>query len=139
HPRVIQALIAPLVGHKDAHFLDVMDETAQLLRTVFQIDEGVTLALPTSGGGGMEASLVNFLEPGDTVVIGDAGFFAQRMVDIAMRLPGVNVVVVPGSWGSPVDCAELIKAVEQHRPRVLAIVHGETSTGVEQPFDGLSE
>src|ERR1051326_4898729 len=84
HPRVIQALIAPLVGHKDPYFLDLMEETARLLRGVFQSDEAVTFALPTSGGGGMEASLVNFLEPGASVVIGDAGFFAQRMVDIAM-------------------------------------------------------
>src|SRR5260370_3482898 len=87
----------------------------------------------------MEAALVNLLEPGDTVVIGDAGFFAHRMVDITQRLHDVRVVVVEGTWGCPVDNDRLIEAVRTHRPRVLAVVHGETSTGVEQPFDGLAD
>src|SRR5258707_9407746 len=139
HPRVLQALIGPLVGHKDPYYLDVMDDTAGLLRQVFQTDNAATFALPASGGSGMEAALVNLLEPGDTVVIGDAGFFAHRMVDITQRLHDVKVVVVDGEWGCPVDNDRLIEAVRTHRPRVLAVVHGETSTGVEQPFDGLAE
>jgi alanine-glyoxylate transaminase/serine-glyoxylate transaminase/serine-pyruvate transaminase len=139
HPRVVQALIEPLVGHKDPYFLDLLDETASLLRTVFQTRNGATFALPGTGGSGMEAALVNALEPGDTVVIGSAGFFAQRMVDICERLSGVTVVVVEGAWGSPVDTDQLLAAVQQHRPRALAVVHGETSTGVEQPLAGLSD
>src|SRR6266567_6585830 len=139
HPRVLQALIAPLVGHKDPYYLDVMEETAALLRQVFQTTNTATFALPATGGSGMEAALVNLLEPGDTVVIGDAGFFAHRMVDITQRLHDVRVVVVEGTWGCPVDTDRLVEAVRQHRPRVLAVVHGETSTGVEQPFDGLAE
>jgi alanine-glyoxylate transaminase/serine-glyoxylate transaminase/serine-pyruvate transaminase len=87
----------------------------------------------------MEAALINFLEPGDCVVIGRAGFFAQRMVDIADRLAGIKVVVVDGAWGSPVDTQSLCEAVRTHRPKVLAVVHGETSTGVEQPLAGLAE
>src|SRR5438445_13127822 len=90
HPRVLQALIAPLVGHKDPYYLDVMNDTAVLLRQVFQTTNAATFALPASGGIGMEAALVNLLEPGDTVVIGDAGFFAHRMVDITLRLQGVQ-------------------------------------------------
>ncbi len=86
HPRVAQALIAPLVGHKDPYFLDLLEHTAALMRTVFQTRNAATFALPTTGGGGMEAALINLLEPGDTIVIGDAGFFAHRMVDIAERL-----------------------------------------------------
>ena len=139
HPRVVQALTTPLVGHKDPYFLGLLEETGALLREVFQTRNRATFALPTSGGGGMEASLVNFLEPGDSVVIGEAGFFAHRMVEISQRLPGVEVVVVEGRWGSPVDNDALVDAVQQHRPRVLAVVHGETSTGVEQPFSGLAE
>jgi alanine-glyoxylate transaminase/serine-glyoxylate transaminase/serine-pyruvate transaminase len=139
HPRVLQALIAPLVGHKDPYYLDVMDDTAALLRQVFETTNTATFALPATGGSGMEAALINLLEPGDTVVIADAGFFAHRMVDIAQRLPDVNVVVVEAPWGCPVDNERLVEAVRQHRPRVLAVVHGETSTGVEQPFDGLAE
>jgi len=139
HPRVLQALIAPLVGHKDPYYLDVMEDTAALLRQVFQTTNAATFALPATGGSGMEAALVNLLEPGDTVVVGDAGFFAHRMVDISQRLHGVQIVVVQGDWGCPVDNDRLVEAVRQHRPRVLAVVHGETSTGVEQPFDGLAD
>lgn len=139
HPRVVRALIAPLVGHKDAYFLGLLERTASLLRDVFQTRNRATLALPTSGGGGMEAALVNLLEPGDTVVIGVAGFFAARMVEICRRLAQVNVVVVDGPWGSPLDRSRLVSAVAQHHPKVLAVVHGETSTGVEQPLAGLAE
>jgi alanine-glyoxylate transaminase/serine-glyoxylate transaminase/serine-pyruvate transaminase len=139
HPRVLQALIAPLVGHKDPYFLNVLEETASLLRQVFKTNNRATFALPGTGGSGMEAALVNLLQPGETVVIGRAGFFADRMVDICQRLKGVEVIVVDGAWGSPVDTAELVNAVQRHRPRALAIVHGETSTGIEQPFDGLAD
>ena len=139
HPRVLQALVAPLTGHKDPYFLAVMDETVDLLRHVFATQNRCVLALPATGGSGMEASLVNLLEPGDTIVVGSAGFFASRMVEIARRLPGVKIVLVSGEWGSPVDRDALIAAVQEHRPRVLALVHGETSTGVEQSFEGLAD
>ena len=138
HPRVLQALIAPLTGHKDPYFLGIVEETAGLLRQVFLTRNGATFALPTTGGGGMEAALVNLLEPNDTIVVAEAGFFAHRMVEIARRFHNVEVVVVRARWGSPVDNAELIDAVRRHRPRVLGLVHGETSSGAEQPFDGLA-
>lgn len=138
-PRVVQALIDPLVGHKDPYFLDLMEHTAALMRQVFQTSNQATFALPATGGSGMEGALINVLQPGDTVVIGTAGFFAQRMADIAMRLQGVNVVVVPAAWGSPIDFDVLAQVVREHRPRALAVVHGETSTGVEQPLRGLAE
>ncbi|MCA1645717.1 MAG: alanine--glyoxylate aminotransferase family protein [Chloroflexi bacterium] len=139
HPRVLQALSAPLVGHKDPYYLGVMEDTADLLRRAFQTTSAATLALPASGGSGMEAALINLLEPGDTVVIADGGFFAHRMVDIAQRLPEVKVLVVAAAWGAPVAQDQLLAAVRQYRPRVLAVVHGETSTGVEQPLGGLAE
>jgi alanine-glyoxylate transaminase/serine-glyoxylate transaminase/serine-pyruvate transaminase len=137
HPRVLQALLAPLTGHKDPYFLAAMDETVDLLRQVFATENRCVIALPATGGSGMEASLVNLLEPGDTLVVGSAGFFASRMVEIARRLPDVKTIVVNSKWGAPVDRDELLAAVRRHRPRVLALVHGETSTGVEQPFEQL--
>jgi alanine-glyoxylate transaminase/serine-glyoxylate transaminase/serine-pyruvate transaminase len=139
HPRVLQAMVAPLVGHKDPYYLGVMEDTAALLREVFQTTNAATFALPATGGSGMEASLINTLEPGDTLVVGDAGFFAHRMVDIAERLRDVKIVVVDSAWGCPVDNGRLVEAVREHRPGVLAVVHGETSTGVEQPFDALAD
>src|SRR6185436_2515487 len=90
HPRVLQALIALLTGHKDPYFLAVMEETAGLLRQVFQTTNRATLALPDTGGSGMEAALINLLEPGDTVVIGTAGLFADRMLDIVARMTAVK-------------------------------------------------
>ncbi len=139
HPRVAQALIAPLVGHKDPYFLGLLGETASLLRTVFQTENAATFALPASGGSGMEAALVNALEPGDTVVIAMAGFFAGRMVEICHRFQGVTTIIVEGDWGKPVEHAAMLDAVRQHRPRALAVVHGETSTGVVQPLSGLGD
>ena len=143
HPRVLQALVAPLVGHKDPAFLAVMEETADLLRTVFQTRNRATFALPATGGSGMEAALINLLEPGDRVVIGRAGFFADRMVGIAERIGagrvGAQIVVVDAPWGQPVDQEQLVAAVRQHRPKVLAVVHGETSTGIEQPLAELAD
>jgi alanine-glyoxylate transaminase/serine-glyoxylate transaminase/serine-pyruvate transaminase len=139
HPRVLQALIAPLTGHKDPYFLGVMEETADLLRAVFVTENRATLALPATGGSGMEAALINALSPGDTVVIGRAGFFAHRMVEITGRLSGVTTIVVDAPWGQPIDLAALQAAIQTHRPRAVAVVHGETSTGVEQPLAGLGE
>jgi alanine-glyoxylate transaminase/serine-glyoxylate transaminase/serine-pyruvate transaminase len=137
HPRVLQALIEPLVGHRDPSFLDALEETAAYLRDVFQTRNSATFALPASGGSAMEAALVNVLQPGDTVVVANAGFFAQRMVEICDRITGVEVVVVPGEWGSPVESDRLHEAMRRYRPRAVAVVHGETSTGVRQPLEGL--
>ncbi len=136
HPRVRQALGAPLTGHKDPAFLAVMDDTADLLRMVFQTENAATFALPASGGSGMDAALLNLLEPGDTVVIGRAGYFANRMVGIAERI-GAKVVVVDAPWGQAIDPERLIAALRESRARVVATVHGETSTGVEHPLHGL--
>jgi alanine-glyoxylate transaminase / serine-glyoxylate transaminase / serine-pyruvate transaminase len=143
HPRVLQALVAPLVGHRDPTFLAIMDEVTDLLRILFQTRNRATFALPGTGGSGMEAALLNLLEPEDTVVVGRAGFFADRMVGIAERIAstrvGGQVIVVDAPWGQSIPLDQLAAAVRQHRPRVLAVVHGETSTGVEQPLVGLAE
>ncbi|MBI1747232.1 MAG: alanine--glyoxylate aminotransferase family protein [Acidobacteria bacterium] len=134
HSRVLQALIAPILGHKDPRFLDIMDETAALLRYVFQTRNKVTLALPGTGGAGMEATLVNLLEPGDTVVVLDAGYFAARMVEIADRCRA-RVIVHQTEWGRAVDIDSLEAALQQAgRVKLVAAVHGETSTGVEHPI-----
>jgi alanine-glyoxylate transaminase/serine-glyoxylate transaminase/serine-pyruvate transaminase len=138
HPRVLQALVAPLVGHRDPTFLAIMDETTDLLRVVFQTRNPATFALPGTGGSGMEAALLNLLELADPVVVARAGFFADRMVGIARRITD-QVVVVDAPWGQIVEIEQLAAAVRNHQARVLAVVHGETSTGVEQPLAGLAE
>ena len=92
-PSVLQALIAPLTGHKDPFYLQVMDEAAQLLRYVFQTQNGTSMSLPGTGGAGMEAAMANLLQPGDTAVVCINGLFGGRMADIAERCGG-NVIRV---------------------------------------------
>ena len=143
HPRVLQALVAPLVGHRDPTFLAIMDETTDLLRILFQTRNRATFALPGTGGSGMEAALLNLLEPADRLVVARAGFFADRMVGIAERIAsrqlGGRVIVIDAPWGQIVGVDRLIAAARAHRPRALAVVHGETSTGAEQPLHALAE
>src|SRR5262249_42492367 len=128
HPRVMQALVSPVLGHKDPRFLDIMDETAALLRYVFQTENKVTLVLPGTGGAGMEATLVNLIEPGDTVIVLDAGFFAARMIEIAER-SGAHVVPLKTEWGQAVDPEQVEAALRSAgRVKLVAALHGHTST-----------
>lgn len=138
-PDVARAMMAPLVGHLDPQLFRLLDETAALLRLVFQTQNRMTLTLPATGMGGMEAMLLNLLEPGDTVIIGVAGFFADRMTNIAGRI-GAKVVRVEAEWGQPVP-AEAIQAALKANPgtKLVALVHGETSTGLEQPIKEIAD
>ncbi|HEY7059992.1 MAG TPA: alanine--glyoxylate aminotransferase family protein [Chloroflexota bacterium] len=131
-PAVLQALASPLTGHKDPVYLRVMDETADLLRQVFRTRNSVTLALPGTGGAGMEACLVNVLEPGDRVLIGVNGLFAERMVEIGRRC-GAEVVEITAEWGRIIEPESVERALAAKPTKLVALVHGETSTGVLQP------
>jgi alanine-glyoxylate transaminase/serine-glyoxylate transaminase/serine-pyruvate transaminase len=135
---VLRALVAPITGHKDPFFLSVMDDTAQLLRYVYQTQNHTTLSLPGTGGAGMEAALANLIEDGDEVVVCNNGLFGQRMADIVRRHRGV-VKEVPAPWGKPVDPDDVRRAMDGGHPRVIAVVHGETSTGVQQQIDPLGQ
>jgi alanine-glyoxylate transaminase/serine-glyoxylate transaminase/serine-pyruvate transaminase len=133
HPRITRALAAPLLGHLDPAFLRIMDETQALLRLAFQTENALTFPLPGTGSSGMEAAMVNLLEPGDTAIVGVAGFFGERLADAARRL-GADVVRVEAEWGTPIPPDTFVAALKQHpHARVAAIVQGETSTGVLQP------
>jgi alanine-glyoxylate transaminase/serine-glyoxylate transaminase/serine-pyruvate transaminase len=136
-PAVIQALISPLTGHKDPVYLEVMDDTAQLLRDVFLTRNPVTLAYPGSGGFGMEGGLVNLLEPGDRVVIGVAGLFCERMVEISRRI-GAEVVPLTVEWGQIVEPDAVRRVLGEKRTKLVTLVHGETSTGVCQPIEEIA-
>jgi alanine-glyoxylate transaminase / serine-glyoxylate transaminase / serine-pyruvate transaminase len=136
HPRVLSAMATPLVGHLDPAFLDVMADTQQLLREAYRTKNPLTLALSATGMAGMEACLVNLLEPGDKVVICAKGFFGQRMIDVAGRA-GAQVTVIERPWGEVFELDQLQEALKQVRPKVLAIVQAETSTGAWQPLKGL--
>jgi len=138
HPRVFAAMIAPTVGHLDPTFIKVMDEVSELLRYAWQTDNELTIATSGTGSSAMEAAFANVVEPGDRVLVGVAGYFGRRMVDIAGRYGG-DVRCLEAVWGESFTYDEIERGMETHRPQVLALVHAETSTGARQPLEGLAE
>lgn len=138
HPRVLQALAMRQVGHLDPAFLEIMVEVKELLRYLFQTDNEITIPVSGTGSAGMEASLANVIEPGDVVLVGVIGYFGQRIVDMAGRLRA-DVRLLEKEWGLAFELDELKAGLEEHRPAVLALVHGETSSGVSQPMEGIGE
>ena len=135
-PRVLQALSAPCIGHLDPVFLSIMNETQDLLRHLFQTENELTIAVSGTGSAGMEACFVNLVEPGDEVVVCVNGVFGTRMCDIVGRLGG-NLIRVDAPWGKTIDPDAVREAVKGKSPKVLAIVHAETSTGVCQPLEEI--
>jgi alanine-glyoxylate transaminase/serine-glyoxylate transaminase/serine-pyruvate transaminase len=136
HPRVLSVMTTPLLGHLDPQFLDVMSETQEMLRQVYQTKNRLTFPVSATGTAGMETCLVNLLEPGDKAVVATAGYFGNRMVEIAGRC-GAEVTALQRPWGQAFELDQLRDALKQHRPRLLAIVNAETSTGVLQDVSRL--
>jgi alanine-glyoxylate transaminase / serine-glyoxylate transaminase / serine-pyruvate transaminase len=121
------ALAGPVLGHLDPQFLALLDSTNDRLREVFGTTNALTLPLSGTGSAGMEASFVNFVRPGDPVVVGVNGVFGERMCEVASR-HGADVVRVDAEWGEPIDPDSLLAA--HPAPSMIAVVHAETSTGV---------
>ncbi|MEN8158700.1 MAG: aminotransferase class V-fold PLP-dependent enzyme [Myxococcota bacterium] len=138
HPRVLQALAQPLLGHLDPAFLAVLDETQERLRRLFGTENPFTLPLSATGSGGMEACFANLIEPDDAAVIGVAGVFGGRMCEVASRL-GARVERVETEPGTALSADAMAAAIERVRPRLVAFVHAETSTGVLQPVESIAE
>src|SRR5690242_19879889 len=136
--RVLAAMAAPLLGHLDPLFLQCMDDVQSLLRYVFETENRVTIPISATGSAGMEAALVNVVEPGDDVVVCINGVFGERMRDIVERAGG-KAVVVEATWGEAIDPAQIEAALNSCRPRALTLVHAETSTGVLQDLSGLAD
>lgn len=137
--RVYRAMMTPVIGYLDPQLLKCMDDISEMLRELFKTKNRVTLAISATGSAGMEASFVNFVEPGDSVVIGVNGFFANRMTEVAERCGG-KVIRVDEEWGRIVPPERIIKAIEQNpNTKICALVHGETSTGVRQPLEEIGE
>ncbi len=138
HPRVLRAMATPMIGHLDPKFLELMDETMELLRFVFQTENAITFALPGTGSAGMEAALVNLIEPGDGVVVGVNGYFGERLCEMASR-HGAEVRRVEAAWGEIIDPDQVERALAERRAKLVAVVHAETSTGVLQPIKPIAE
>ncbi len=135
--RVLQALAAPCIGHLDPVFLAVMNETQRLLRHLFQTQNALTIPVSATGSAGMEACLVNLVEPGDEVLVAVNGVFGTRMGDIVQRIGG-RLLRVDVPWGRAVDPAAVAEALRGRAPRIVAVVHAETSTGACTPLEELA-
>lgn len=136
HPRVLRAMATPLLGHLDPHFLEIMNGVQEMLHALYQTKNPVTFPVSATGMAGMETCFVNLVEPGDRVVVCVAGFFGQRMVEIANRA-GAQVTVLERPWGEVFDLQPIRETLQKARPKLLAIVQAETSTGAWQPLEGL--
>ncbi len=134
YPEVVAALGRPMLGHLDPEFIAVLDETCDRLRQVFRTTNPLTFPVSATGSAGMEASFVNFVRPGDPVVIGVNGVFGERMCDVAARC-GAEVIRVEAPWGEPVTPEALLAA--HPSPTIIAVVHAETSTGVRSDIEPL--
>ncbi|MEH2356045.1 alanine--glyoxylate aminotransferase family protein [Nostoc sp.] len=138
HPTVLQAMNTSPIGHLDPAFLALMDEIQSLLRYVWQTENSLTIAVSGTGTAAMEATIANAVEPGDVVLIGVAGYFGNRLVDMAGRY-GADVRTITKPWGQVFNLDELQTALKTHRPAILALVHAETSTGARQPLEGVAD
>lgn len=136
HPRVLRAMSTPLLGHLDPQFLEIMNSVQEMLRTAYATKNQVTFPVSATGMAGMETCFVNLVEPGDRVVVCVAGFFGQRMVETAKRA-GADVTVLERPWGEVFELQTLRETLQKVRPKLLAIVQAETSTGAWQPLEGL--
>jgi aspartate aminotransferase-like enzyme len=134
YPEVTAALTWPVLGHLDPDFIALLDETCVRLRTVFRTTNLLTLPISGTGSAGMEAAFVNVVRPGDVVVVGVNGLFGERMCAVAIRA-GARVVRVEEAWGRAIDPQRLLDA--HPAPAVIAVVHAETSTGVQNDIEPL--
>ena len=139
HPRVLRAMSSPLMGHLDPDFIQIMDDVKRMTQEIFVTSNHLTFVVSAPASAGMETCLVNLLEPGDECIICVNGVFGGRMVEIAERC-GAKVVRIDTEWGKIIEAARIKNALDQVRhPKLLAIVHAETSTGVLQPLQEISE
>ena len=135
HPRVLQAMAAPLLGHLDPAFVAMMEDVKQLLRFVFATENPLTLPISGTGSAGMEAAIVNLVEPGDEVVVGVNGVFGTRLAEVVERA-GATAVRVEAPWGRVVRAEQVEAGLRGCRsPKLVALVHAETSTGAWQPLE----
>jgi alanine-glyoxylate transaminase / serine-glyoxylate transaminase / serine-pyruvate transaminase len=138
-PAALAAMGKPMLGHLDPAFHAILDELVAMLADVYRAHDGMVLPLQSTGTSGMETGIVNLVERGDTVIVGVSGYFGARIAEIARR-HDANVVEVAEEWGRHVPNERLADALDRNPgARLVAVVHGETSTGVEHPLEELGE
>ncbi len=138
HPEVLNALSMNPIGHLDEAYLELMSDVQNLLRYAWQCNNRLTLPMSGTGSAAMEASIANFIEEGEKILIAKKGYFGDRLVDMASRYKA-NVIVIEKEWGDAFTLDEIQFEIEKNKPSVFAIVHAETSTGVLQPLQGIGD
>lgn len=139
HPRVLKAMATPLIGHLDPAFVQLMDGVKKMTQKTLLTNNELTFTVSAPGSAGMETCLVNLLEPGDECIICIHGVFGGRMAEIAERC-GAKVTKVESPWGEVITPIQVKEALEKcPNPKLLAIVHAETSTGALQPLEEISD
>jgi alanine-glyoxylate transaminase/serine-glyoxylate transaminase/serine-pyruvate transaminase len=139
HPRILQALSRPTIGHLDPAFISMMDELKSLLQYAFQTQNTLTFAVSAPGSAGMETCFSNLIEPGDKVIVCQNGVFGGRMKENVERCGGI-AIMVEDEWGKPVSLDKLADALEANPDaKVVAFVHAETSTGVESDAAAIAK
>jgi alanine-glyoxylate transaminase / serine-glyoxylate transaminase / serine-pyruvate transaminase len=137
HPRVLAALARPTVGHLDPYYLRLMDEMQSMMRSVFRTENQLTMAISGTGSAGQDAVVLNLVEPGDKVLVCINGVFGMRLADMAERAGG-EVAKIERPWGEVFTVADVKDALAKVKPKVVAIVMAETSTGAWQPIDEIA-
>jgi alanine-glyoxylate transaminase/serine-glyoxylate transaminase/serine-pyruvate transaminase len=136
-PAVLDAMSRPMLGHLDPVLHEILLDVVGLLRRVYRMPDGLVLPLHCTGTAGMETGIANLLEPGDEVIVAQCGFFGRRISEIARR-HGAEVITVDADWGESVPNEALMEKLDRHPDaRMVAVVHAETSTGVEHPLAEL--
>lgn len=138
HPRVLRVMSHPPVGHLDPQFISLMNEIQQMLRAVFQTENKLTIPMSGTGSAAMEASLCNLIEPGDPVLIGVAGYFGERLYEMAGRY-GAQVRRLDVAAGQVFTTEQIEAELKQRPAKLVALVHAETSTGALQPLEGMAD
>jgi alanine-glyoxylate transaminase/serine-glyoxylate transaminase/serine-pyruvate transaminase len=137
HPRVYQAMTAPILGHLDPAYLEIVRDIGRRLQPLFGTKNAVTNATPGTGTSGMEAAVVNLIEPGDKVLACVHGYFGDRLRQMAER-QGAELTVIESEWGQPTDPAAIEQRLKAGGFKLITLVHAETSTGVLQPMDDVA-
>jgi len=138
HPEVLKALSLNPIGHLDEAYISLMSDVQELLRYTWQCNNRLTLPMSGTGSAAMEASIANFIEEGEKILIAKKGYFGNRLVDMATRYKS-DVCVMEKPWGEAFSFEEIKYEIETKKPAIFAIVHAETSTGVLQPLEGIGD
>ncbi len=138
HPRVLRAMGIPILGQFDPAFLKIMDEVKEMIKVPFQTKNEQAFAIDGTSRSGLEAALIGLIEPGDKVLIPAYGRFAYLLGEISERAKA-DVVYLEKEWDSVFDQSDIIQAIKEHQPKIVALIHGETANGQMQPLEKIGE